>query len=218
MKHVKKPAVKERALKEQQRLDRKIKKQGYNPTANRRIYIKEIEKLERRLKAFQQKTGQRIFLEELNVNLSLDRVTQRMIEQVKGLGAKQFKKYKEEKDNEAPDIADIVIEQLRAFIISYAESKVGDNNREYNIANSGAATLLDYLDRGIAAFGKEVVARNAENLNEAYGVASQYMDESNSDRAGMLLGQFGELVFGRAMSFAEMVGMERYAEYNGNYA
>ena len=44
------------------------------------------------------------------------------------------------------------------------------------------------------------------------------MDDSDGERAGMYIAQFGEAVFGRPLSFAELVGFERYNENNGNYA
>ena len=209
----------QRAKKEQQRIDNKIKKLGYEPTENRRLYIKEYEKFQRRLKAFERKTGIRISPQEFGIETGLPkRITKGKIESLKELGAREFKHYTKEQGESAPDIADIVISNLKSFIISYAESKVGDNDRAYNIAHSGASMLLDYLDRGIAVYGKSAVARNAERLDEQMSIAAQYMDESNSDRAGMLLSQFGEVVFGRAFSFAELVGMERYNENNGHYA
>ena len=194
------------ADRQRQRLINKLKKDyGLKPTENRIQYLKEVENLKRRLKAYEKKTGQRI-----DPNLYVPegipkRITKDVIEGVKRIGRKEFE--------QVPDIADIVLNNLREFIIRYENPAIRD---EY--LQGRKSDLLNYLDVGVAQHGKKAVAQNAELLNEQMGVAQEYMDESNAERAGVLLGQFGELVFGRAFSFAELVGMERHEEYNGNYA
>ena len=192
--------------KQRQRLINKLKKDyGLKPTERRIQYLKEVENLKRRLKAYEKKTGQKV-----DPNLYVPkgipkRITKETIENVKRIGRKEFE--------QVPDIADIVLNNLREFIIRYENPAIRD---EY--LQGRKSDLLNYLDVGVAQHGKKAVAQNAELLNEQMGVAQEYMDESKAERAGVLLGQFGELVFGRAFSFAELVGMERHEEYNGNYA
>lgn len=194
------------ADRQRQRLINKLKKDyGLNPTENRIQYLKEVENLKRRLKAYEKKTGQK-----LDPNLYVPqripkRITKETIENVKRIGRKEFES--------VPDIADIVLNNLREFIIRYENPAIRPEFLE-----GRKSDLLNYLDMGVAQHGKKAVAQNAELLNEQMGVAQEYMDESKAERAGILLGQFGELVFGRAFSFAELVGMERHEEYNGNYA
>lgn len=194
------------ADRQRQRLINKLKKDyGLKPTENRIQYLKEVENLKRRLKAYEKKTGQKV-----DTNLYVPkgipkRITKETLENVKRIGRKEFE--------QVPDIADIVLNNLREFIIRYENPAIRD---EY--LQGRKSDLLNYLDVGVAQHGKKAVAQNAELLNEQMGVAQEYMDESNAERAGVLLGQFGELVFGRAFSFAELVGMERHEEYNGNYA
>lgn len=192
--------------KQRQRLINKLKKDyGLKPTENRIQYLKEVENLKRRLKAYEKKTGQKV-----DPNLYVPqgipkRITKETIENVKRIGRKEFEK--------VPDIADIVLNNLREFIIRYENPAIRPEYLE-----GRKSDLLNYLDVGVAQHGKKAVAQNAELLNEQMGVAQEYMDESKAERAGILMGQFGELVFGRAFSFAELVGMERHEEYNGNYA
>ena len=194
------------ADRQRQRLINKLKKDyGLKPTENRIQYLKEVENLKRRLKAYEKKTGQKV-----DPNLYVPkgipkRITKETLENVKRIGRKEFE--------QVPDIADIVLNNLREFIIRYENPAIRD---EY--LQGRKSDLLNYLDVGVAQHGKKAVAQNAELLNEQMGVAQEYMDESKAERAGILLGQFGELVFGRAFSFAELVGMERHEEYNGNYA
>ena len=194
------------ADRQRQRLINKLKKDyGLKPTENRIQYLKEVENLKRRLKAYEKKTGQKV-----DPNLYVPkgipkRITKETIENVKRIVRKEFEK--------VPDIADIVLNNLREFIIRYENPAI---RPEY--IEGRKSDLLNYLDVGVAQHGKKAVAQNAELLNEQMGVAQEYMDESKAERAGILLGQFGELVFGRAFSFAELVGMERHEEYNGNYA
>ena len=194
------------ADRQRQRLINKLKKDyGLKPTENRIQYLKEVENLKRRLKAYEKKTGQKV-----DPNLYVPqgipkRITKETLENVKRIGRKEFE--------QVPDIADIVLNNLREFIIRYENPAIRD---EY--LQGRKSDLLNYLDVGVAQHGKKAVAQNAELLNEQMGVAQEYMDESKAERAGVLLGQFGELVFGRAFSFAELVGMERHEEYNGNYA
>ena len=194
------------ADRQRQRLINKLKKDyGLNPTENRIQYLKEVENLKRRLKAYEKKTGQKV---DPNLYVPKEipkRITKDVIENVKRIGRKDFEK--------VPDIADIVLNNLREFIIRYENPAIRPEYLE-----GRKSDLLNYLDVGVAQHGKKVVAQNAELLNEQMGVAQEYMDESKAERAGILLGQFGELVFGRAFSFAELVGMERHEEYNGNYA
>lgn len=194
------------ADRQRQRLINKLKKDyGLKPTENRIRYLKEVENLQRRLKAYEKKTGQK-----LDPNLYVPqgipkRITKETIENVKRIGRKEFQS--------VPDIADIVLNNLREFIIRYENPAIRPEYLE-----GRKSDLLNYLDMGVAQHGKKAIAQNAELLNEQMGVAQEYMDESKAERAGILLGQFGELVFGRAFSFAELVGMERHEEYNGNYA
>lgn len=194
------------ADRQRQRLINKLKKDyGLKPTENRIQYLKEVENLKRRLKAYEKKTGQKV-----DPNLYVPhgipkRITKDVIEGVKRIGRKDFES--------VPDIADIVLDNLREFIIRYENPAI---RPEY--LQGRKSDLLNYLDVGVAQHGKKAVAQNAELLNEQMGVAQEYMDESKAERAGILLGQFGQLVFGRAFSFSELVRMERHEEYNGNYA
>jgi len=194
------------ADRQRQRLINKLKKDyGVKATEPRIQYLKEVENLKRRLKAYEKKTGQKV---DPNLYIPKElpkRITKQVIENVKRIGRKDFEN--------VPDIADIVLNNLREFIIRYENPAIRPEYLE-----GRKSDLLNYLDVGVAQHGKKVVAQNAELLNEQMGVAQEYMDESKAERSGILLGQFGELVFGRAFSFAELVGMERHEEYNGNYA
>ena len=192
--------------KQRQRLINKLKNEyGVKPTEPRIQYLKEVENLKRRLKSYEKKTGQKVD-PNLYVPKELPkRITKKDIENVKRINR--------EKIEEVPDIADIVLDNLRSFILNYENPAI---RPEY--LQGRKSDLLNYLDVGVAQHGKKVVAQNAERLNEQMGLAQEYMDESKSERAGVLLGQFGEAVFGRGFSFAELVGMEVHTEYNGNYA
>lgn len=192
--------------KQRQRLINKIKNEyGLKPTENRIQYLKEVENLKRRLKDYEKKTGQKV-----DPNLYVPkgmpkRITKKDIESLKRITRKETEK--------VPDIADIVLDNLRSFILNYENPAI---RPEY--LQGRKSDLLNYLEVGVAQHGKKAVAQNAERLNEQMGFAQEYMDESKAERAGVLLGQFGEAVFGRAFSFAELVGVERHEEYNGNYA
>lgn len=192
--------------KQRQRLINKLKNEyGVKPTENRIQYLKEVENLKRRLKSYEKKTGQKV---DPNLYAPKDlssRITKGDIERLKNIRRKDFETI--------PDIADIVLDNLRSFIINYENPAI---RPEY--LQGRKSDLLNYLDVGVAQHGKKVVAQNAERINEQTGLAQEYMDESKAERAGVLLGQFGEAVFGRAFSFAELVGVERHEEYNGNYA
>jgi len=194
------------ADRQRQRLINKLKKDyGVKATEPRIQYLKEVENLKRRLKAYEKKAGQKV---DHNLYIPKElpkRITKQVLENVKRIGRKDFEN--------VPDIADIVLNNLREFIIRYENPAIRPEHLE-----GRKSDLLNYLDVGVAQHGKKVVAQNAELLNEQMGVAQEYMDESKAERSGILLGQFGELVFGRAFSFAELVGMERHEEYNGNYA
>lgn len=192
--------------KQRQRLINNLKNEyGVKPTEPRIQYLKEVENLKHRLKSYEKKTGQKVD-PNLYVPKELPkRITKKDIENVKRINR--------EKIEEVPDIADIVLDNLRSFILNYENPAI---RPEY--LQGRKSDLLNYLDVGVAQHGKKVVAQNAERLNEQMGLAQEYMDESKAERAGVLLGQFGEAVFGRGFSFAELVGMEVHAEYNGNYA
>ena len=191
---------------EKQRLINKLKNQyGLKPTPARLQYLKEIEKLKRRVKSYEKATGNKV---DPNLYIPKEfpkRVTPEKIDQLKNIRRKDFE--------DIPDIADIVLDNLRQFIQSYENPAI---RPEY--LQGRKSDLLNYLDVGISTHGKKVVAQNAERINEQQGLAQEYMDESKAERAGVLLGQFGEAVFGRSFSFAELVGVERHEEYNGNYA
>ena len=194
------------SYRKRQSLINKIKNEyGLKPTENRIQYLKEVENLKRRLKAYEKKTGQKV-----DPNLYIPkgmpkRITKEHIEYLKSITRKEIEK--------TPDIADIVLDNLRSFILNYENPAI---RPEY--LQGRKSDLLNYLDVGVAQHGKKAVAQNAERLNEQMGFAQEYMDERKAERAGVLLGQFGEAVFGRRFSFAELVGMEVHAEYNGNYA
>jgi len=196
---------------ERQRLINKLKRvYGVTPTEARIRYLKELENLKRRIKAYEKKTGKRVDTNLYIPDKIPKRITNKQIQAVKNIRAKDFQV---NATQAAPDIADIVLENLRAFIQSYENPAV---RPEY--LDGRKFDLLNYLDVGVAQHGKNAVAQNAERLNEQMGFAQEYMDESKAERAGVLLGQFGDAVFGRAFSFAELVGVERHEEYNGNYA
>lgn len=192
--------------KQRQRLINKIKNEyGLKPTENRIQYLKEVENLKRRLKAYEKKTGQKV-----DPNLYIPKG---MPERIRKEDIEKLKRVTRHEIEKVPDIADIVLDNLRSFILNYENPAI---RPEY--LQGRKSDLLNYLDVGVAQHGKKVVAQNAERLNEQMGLAQEYMDESKAERAGVLLGQFGEAVFGRGFSFAELVGMEVHAEYNGNYA
>lgn len=196
---------------ERQRLINKLQRDyGVTPTESRIRYLKELENLKRRIKSYEKKTGKKVDTSHYIPNEMPKRVTKRHIEAIKNIRHKDFQA---NATTAAPDIADIVLENLRSFIQSYENPGV---RPEY--LDGRKFDLLNYLDVGVAQHGKKAVAENAERLNEQMGFAQEYMDESKAERAGVLLGQFGEAVFGRAFSFAELVGVERHEEYNGNYA
>ena len=191
---------------DKQRLINKLKNQyGLKPTPARIDYLKEIEKLKRRVKSYEKTTGKKV---DPNLYIPKEipkRITKEKIDQLKNIRRKDFE--------DIPDIADIVLDNLRQFIQAYENPAI---RPEY--LQGRKSDLLNYLDVGVATHGKKAVAQNAERINEQQGLAQEYMDESKAERAGVLLGQFGEAVFGRSFSFAELVGVERHEEYNGNYA
>lgn len=113
---------------------------------------------------------------------------------------------------DAPNIYDVVVDNLRSFIENY-----GSNDASFRMNYETQSKLLDILDKAIKELGVEEIASRAEDLSELYGLAERALYDSKDERIKMTLRGFASVLYGNNGSRDFKIDMEQVYEDLGLY-
>ena len=115
-------------------------------------------------------------------------------------------------DTDAPNIYDVVVDNLRSFIENY-----GSNVPSFRMNYETQSKLLNTLDRAIQEVGVQEIASRAEDITELYGLAERALYDSKDERIKMHLRGFADVLFGNNGSRDFKIDMEQVYEDLGLY-
>lgn len=114
---------------------------------------------------------------------------------------------------DAPDIYDVVLDNLRSFIENY-----GSNDASFRMNSDTQSKLLNILDRAIKELGAQEIASRAEDITELYGLAERALYDSKDERIKMTLRGFANVLYGNSGTRGFKIDMEPLYEEFGLYA
>ena len=201
-------------------------------------YKKELKNLKERIRRWEKRYGYKINTDELKESLKISfespkTITQKTIQKIKDVNVKVFRQFGYDPLIETPlpisdepvDIADKVISELLNLVENYTgesyvskEGKISNREQWDYYFDSRKREIIRLIENGISLYGKKQFAQRAELLQQAYELATQYMDESKGEINQTYIKELGQLLFGRNFSMVEYARFEIMNEYNGNYA
>ena len=115
-------------------------------------------------------------------------------------------------DTDAPNIYDVVIDNLRSFIENY-----GSNVPSFQMNYDTQSKLLGMLDKAVEELGAQEIGARAEDVSELYGLAERALYDSKDERIRMHLRGFANILYGNSGTRGFKIDMEPLYEEFGLY-